>query len=282
MGSLVIVPPVYGAATSATGSGNDPTYTRMFTPDPKEAFVLQAGETINVFIDFGSNQRLDSFYVGYHSAADDSSSAAPPMGGSGVGTPGSGPSAAGSGTQTVRVTTAAGLGGAETGVVVPATSLAPLGYGFPYHFFTRVAAPVASRYWKLTLSNGDTSDFYVGVLAMGIAFQTTYGTEWGAGRFIEDTGSVERLFSGGFGITNGVATTGYQFTFGDLTVDERERLFQIARRRRTTQTILVVEDPDFTDGLNDRCHWSLWNRFEAYERIDPANSRWSMKVQDWA
>lgn len=261
MGSLAIVPPITLDTTQASGTAYDPLYVRMLTADPKEAFVIPAGKTLNVFVDFGVATDVDSFYVGYHNAADP--------------TPGQ---------QTFRAatTSAYGPGATETAVPVIATSLAPLGYGTPFHFFVRTASPTTGRYWKFTLANASASDFYVGIFATGLAVQMSYGTEWGAGRLLEDTGSVERLFGGGFGITDGVAATGYQWTFGDLQPDETRRLYQLARRRRTTRTILVVEDPDFTDGLNERCHWGVFATFEPYERLDPANTKWSLKIRDWA
>lgn len=122
----------------------------------------------------------------------------------------------------------------------------------------------------------------MGVLACGLAFQTEYGEERGGGGIIEDTGTVERLFGGGFGIDEGVATTGYSWTFGDLQDAERRQLFQIVKRLRTTRSFLMVENPAQTDGLNERIHWGLFRKLEAYERIDPRNSKWSLSIWDWA
>lgn len=119
-------------------------------------------------------------------------------------------------------------------------------------------------------------------MQMGLAFQTEYGEERGGGGLIEDTGSVERLFGGGFGIDEGVATTGYSWTFGDLQDAERRQLFQIVKRLRTTRSFLMVENPAQTEGLNERIHWSLFRKLEAYERIDPKNSKWSLSCWDWA
>lgn len=116
---------------------------------------------------------------------------------------------------------------------------------------------------------------------LGLSFQTEYGEERGGGGIIEDTGTVERLFGGGFGIDEGVATTGYQWTFGDLQDAERRQLFQIVKRLRTTRSFLMVENPAQTDGLNERIHWGNLRKLEAYERIDPRNSKWALSMWDW-
>jgi len=116
---------------------------------------------------------------------------------------------------------------------------------------------------------------------MGLAFQTEYGEERGGGGLIEDTGSVERLFGGGFGIDEGVATTGYQWSFGDLQNAERRQLYQIVKRLRTTRSFLMVEEPSQTEGLNERIHWGMLRGLEVYERINPRDTKWSFKMHDW-
>ena len=117
---------------------------------------------------------------------------------------------------------------------------------------------------------------------MGRSWQAEWGHEWGAGRFIEDTGTAERLFGGGFGIDEGVAAGGYQWTFGDLQPAETEALYQLVKERRTTRTVLVVEDPEQSPGLNERIHWGLFRKLEPFERADPLNTKWSLSVGDWA
>ena len=46
--------------------------------------------------------------------------------------------------------------------------------------------------------------------------------------------------------------------------------------------MLVVEDPDQTDGLTERVHWGLFRKLDTYERLDPQNTKWSLQIADWA
>jgi hypothetical protein len=152
--------------------------------------------------------------------------------------------------------------------------------GAPYrHYFVQLSAPITARFLRFTLllPVGAT----VGTVAVGRNFSPLWGHEYGSGRAIEDTGTATRLSGGGFGIDEGVAIGGYQFTFGDLQPDEVRRLYQIVKDRRTTRSLLIVEDPEQSDGLNERIHWGLLHSLEAYERIDPMNTKWSLKIRDW-
>jgi len=251
MGLLSITTPLKFAAVRNTAIGVG--FERMFTPDPKEAFEQPANNFWYFDIDLGAITRIDTFYLGYHNARNG---------------------------QTFRAQRMDGLGG-NTQETFFSTTLDPLGYGNPGHTVYQLASPVDVRFVRIILTNQNQPAFYAGVLAIGLAFQATYGHEWGAGRFIEDTGSAERLFGGGWATDDGVATTGYKWTFGDLSADERERLFQLVRDRRTTRSLLVVEDPDRTAGLNERVHWGLFQRLEPYERLDPINTKWALQIGDW-
>lgn len=227
----------------------------MLSPDPKEVAVSPGGSGgATYLLDFGQPVALDSVFLGYHSAT---------------------------GPQEWAFVTSDSAGN-QTGTLIGTTAFAPSGYGPPYHSFVRAANPLTSRYWSLYTSAKGGPAFYIGVLAVGLALQFQYGTEWGAGRSIDDTGTAERLFGGGFGIDDGVAAGGYQWTFGDLQPDELRKLYQLVRERRTTRSVLVVEDPDQTDGLNERLHWGLFRKLDAYERLDPLNTKWSLQVADWA
>lgn len=224
---------------------------RALTPNPKEAATTD--QTGSIALDFGTAVTFDTAYMGYHTAT--------------------------AGQQWSVVTTDAA--GANTGVLMPAQIIAAPGYGPPYHGFSQ-GAPLTSRYWRIDTNNGPSNvPFQIGVIALGSAFQTEYGEERGGGGIIEDTGTVERLFGGGFGIDEGVATTGYQWVFGDLQDAERRQLFQIVKRLRTTRSFLMVENPAQTEGLNERIHWGNLRKLEAYERIDPRNSKWALSMWDW-
>ena len=235
----------------ATLGGSLANAARLLTPDPREATgVTTASATQTIDIDLGAATSIDTVFLGYANAS-------------------AYPAAIGMtyGVASYTETTAANI------VVAPSI-------GFPFrHYFTQLAAPVTARYIRLSLPLPAGATF--GVLAVGAAFMSQLGHEWGGGRFVTDTGSATRLQGGGFGIDEGVAAGGYQWTFGDLTADETQRLYLIQRNRRTTRTLLVVEDPEVSPGLNERIHWGLLGKLEAYERLDPINTKWSMTINDW-
>jgi len=261
MQSLAIMSPL--SALKIVGSGPaGPNYAlapRVLAPDPKEAFMFPASQDeYYIDIDLGVAMPVDSVYVGYHNSVATN--------------------------QMIALQTLGNFADLPiNATVIEPTSLIPLGLGLPYHSFMRAEGPSVGRYWRFIIRNrGDNPPLTVGVLALGLTWQAQFGHEWGAGRTIEDTGSSERLFGGGFAIDDGVAAGGYQWTFGDLQPDEVRRLYQIVKDRRTTRSLLVVEDPDQTDGLNERIHWGLLRKLDAYERLDPLNTKWSLQIGDWA
>lgn len=249
MQTMIIVKPIPPVAVV---SQSLPTMSRALTPDPKEAFAVAPNTGVSIVLDFGAAITVDTGFVGYHTALL---------------------------TQDWSLI-ACDASGAPTGVVVPGGLLKPLGYGPPFHAFRR-GSPQTSRYFKFTLSAAGVG-FSVGVLAIGLAWQSTWGQEMGGGKQVIDTGSVERLFGGGFGIDDGTAADAFQWTLGDLQADEIRTLYQIVKDRRTTRTVLVVEDPEQTDGLNERIHWGLFQKLDFFERADPANWKWSLEIADWA
>jgi hypothetical protein len=247
---ILIVEPQPIAQTSGAAA------SRLITPNPKEAIAVPANQVgVSFDLAFGRTVTFDTFYIGYHGAP------------------------AGSGAVAL-FQAIDGIGGTVTGNYTGNVSMEPTGYGPPYHTVARLAAPVSAAFLRVVI-NGNGAGFNVGTFAYGLAFQTEYGEERGGGGLIEDTGSVERLFGGGFGIDEGVATTGYQWSFGDLQDAERRQLFQIVKRLRTTRSFLMVENPAQTEGLNERIHWGNLRKLEAYERIDPRNSKWSLSMWDW-
>jgi hypothetical protein len=249
MRALLIVKPQLPVAVPYSYAGA----TNLLTPDPKEAVMIIGPGAI--VLDYGAPITLDTVFLGYHSGTADQ-------------------------LWSVQQIDA---NNNVTGPDLANTLAAPLGYGPPYHSFVRSAAPLTSRYWRLNFTTGaSNTPWYAGVLCLGLAWSCQWGREWGSGRSIEDTGSVERLFGGGFGIDDGVAAGGFQWTFGDLQPEETRTLYQLAKERRTTRSVLVVEDSDQTDGLNERLHWGLFQKLQPYERLDPQNTKWGLQIGDWA
>lgn len=252
---ILIVEPV--AATLGYGTGTGPE--RALTPNPKEAWALPQTAQSAFYVldlDFGAVKTFDSFFLGYVSVNSG---------------------------RTWSVENIDSAGGPGAGQPISGLAIAASGYGPPYHAFAKLDTPITARMIRIVVQQSAGSPaFNIGTVQVGLSFQTEYGEERGGGGIIEDTGSVERLFGGGFGIDEGVATTGYSWTFGDLQDAERRQLFQIVKRLRTTRSFLMVENPAQTEGLNERIHWSLFRKLEAYERIDPRNSKWSLSCWDWA
>ncbi len=246
MSVLAIVRPL----TLNNVAGSMPGAARLMTPDPKEAAIGDGGaETID--IDLGSVQSIDTIFLGYTSAA------------------------AG---ETVSFTYGPTGYTTTSGGTIPAGDTEMLSP--KRHFVKVLSAPISARY--IRISGTFAAGYAIGVVVVGLAFRPTWGHEFGSGRTVETTGTAERLFGGGFGIDDGVTAGGWQFTLGDLQPADLKKLYAIARDRGETKSILIIEDPDPTGDLSDRCHWGLFRKLEAYERLNPLDTRWSLQIGDWA
>ena len=142
--------------------------------------------------------------------------------------------------------------------------------------------PVALRYRRIAPTTAFPPGYFMGVFAAGKAFRPELPEEYGGGRPIIDTGTATRVFGGGFAIDEAARAGGWQWTLSELSDAERSRLYAIVWRMGQTRTLLVVEDPDQTDGLNERIHWSLVGKIDPYERRDANLNRYAMSVLDWA
>jgi hypothetical protein len=242
------------------------TVANAISPNPREIAVVPspaANRTID--LDLGQARDINALLIGYHTAT-----------------------AANGYVSNVSIGNNANyaLNASPTGVtpglnvvgnlIAPSTSTDPLATHALFTFNT-----INGQYVRITLASGAAS-FDVGIVAVGKSFVTAWGHEYGAGRPIEDTSGVERLKGGAFGIDEGVIIGGYQWTFGDLTDAELAELYILVRRLGISRSVFVVEDPDYTAGLNERIHWGLFDKLEAYERLVPGASRWNFKIRDWA
>lgn len=248
MSVLSIVRPYPISAIAGTADGA----ARLMTPDPKEAAIIVAAGSKTIDIDLGVARSIDTIFLGYTSAAAADVLTAT------YGTAG-------------YTTTAWGsnIAAADSQLLTPIR-----------HFYSKRASPVTARYIRLT--GTFTAGYAIGMACVGLSFNPQYGHEYGGGRGVISTGTAERLFSGGFGIDEGTTAGMWQFTLGDLQPAEVRQLYAIARDRGETKSLLVVEDPDAGADLAERCHWGIFRKIEAYERLDPANTRWSFTVEDWA
>lgn len=247
---LLICRPEQPVATHVPYAGME----RLLTAEPKEAHFIPS-DAINHYIDldFGRPVTIDTVYLGYHN---------------------------GVGVSTLWLQTLAGLGGEVTSHPL-AGQIAAVGFGEPAQSAWQIPATVARFFRVAIFPNGQS--FFAGVLAAGPSIAPIHGHEWDSGRIIEDTGSVERRLDGGFGIDDGVAAGGYEWSFDSLQPAEVATIYRWAKERRTTRSILVAEEGGGPGVFPSDClHWGLFDKFERFSRRDPENTRWALRVRDWA
>lgn len=226
------------------------TSANLATPDPKEVFSYGAPTAIH--LDFGFAVTLDSVFAGYF---------LPAQNGAYIGEVG---------TET----------GIDVGIVqryVGGAALARVGRR--QSSFARFA-PASSRYWRVAVYAA-VYPVNFGVIAAGLANQPAYGHEWGSGRQPIDMSSVTALRGGGFGIERGARMSAWRFTCGDLTDAETQSLWAMVEEVGESAPVVTVEDPDYTNGLNERLHYGLFDSPEAYERQAIGANRWSFRVREW-
>jgi hypothetical protein len=267
MSSLLILRP---AAVAAISSSRGSNVGRLLGGDPREVWRDNAvGTTTTLSLDLGTVQPVDTLFLGYTNAGDGAILSVL----SGVDAPD------------------------ETGWsggVMPAPYTIPEDprHGFvwrsrlvdhPQAGRIRVPDPIQARYITARVRQPVGNDpLYAGALAVGAAFQPVFGREYGGGRTPVETGSRERLASGSFGVSPGNVKGSWDWTMGDLTADEVDALWRMAKRLGETRSVLVVEDPDVTPGLAERLHWGMFDKLQPYSRLDPALTRWSFRIEDWA
>lgn len=245
MSNMIILDPLdVSAVTVSSGTGAD----NLKTPSPREVWVAGAAGNATITIDLGAVYAVDTAVLCFTNlAAGDT------------------------------VTT-------ETAQAANFSDAAPLdarqvvdSYNITHVLLT--GALRNARHVRFSIATGATPR--VGVVCIGAKFQPTWNREWGGGRQIIDTGSKEALLNGDFGIGEGVRKSGFRWTFGDLTGDETEILYNLGLNRGETRTVVVVEDPDNTAGLIGRIHYGLFDRFEEYSRQNVNLTRWSLSVTGW-
>lgn len=247
---MVIVKPIPIAAIG----GTYPNVARLLTPDPKEAAVDVAGNgggQRTIDIDLGSAMLIDTFFLGFTNDP---------------------------GTQGILIQYGVGdysETNLDSYMVAPAYDVTQ-----PRHLCVVANTPVTARYIRLYPRTN--ANYSIGTVAIGLAFRPTFGQEVGEGRVIDDSATIERLPSGGFGIEEGAITTGWGWTLGDIQPAELAALYTLVRSRGLSRTVLVIEDPDQTAGLNERIHWGLFRKLSQYERLDPLNTKWDFSIWDWS
>lgn len=242
MANMVIGRPLPGTITFSWVNG-----ANLLTPDPKEVAYAGATGFQEFTIDLGSEKPVGAVYFGGVSKDIELS-------------------------YYVQNTVGTSLATGTINAANKRTAAAPFQYFASF-------APVNAR--RLIVYSNPTAGDEIGVAAMLETFQPTWNQEWGAGRFLIDTGTATRNRAGGFGIEQGAIVPGYEFTLGDLTDTELEVLYDMLRKVGETSPIIIAEEPTNNTDLDARVHYGLFQRLEKYERQQLGVTRWSLKMEEW-
>lgn len=139
---------------------------------------------------------------------------------------------------------------------------------------------ITSRYIMIDLINPSGQPLSIGKLFVGKSFRPAYPHEPGAGRPPLDSGARQRLDDGSLAVVSGRLISGYRWVFGDLGPGDLAKLWGILRRRRTTESVLLVEDP--SPAVAEGIHYGTFADLDSYERRDADKSRWALTVEDYA
>lgn len=260
--SLVAIarPLPFTVSTASGDSSAGAGHANLLTPSPREAFVAAAAGTCDLVIDFGPGgaASIDTVFLGFTNAP------------------------AGAALSLYRGTDLTNL--LWSGTMLHSYRVAPLRHGA----IVLVNPTAPARFYRVRVES-PAAPLVAGVLAAGLAIRPGRdaglpgtGVEPGSGRPIADTGRIDRLVGGGFGIQRGATAGGFQWTVPALSDDERERLYALQLDQGGTSPVVVIEDPEQTLGANEGAHWGYLTRFEPWERQAPGETKWALQVQDWA
>lgn len=248
MAGMLIIKPITIAPGDVVTGGSAPA--NLVTASPRETWVAP-GNYVEVDIDLGLVQEFDSIYLGNTNAEVGgvwASSQISAIGGS-LGT-------------SIFTTTPTRLTGSIRS---------------RHSSFVRTPAPVTCRYLRLAIQQVSVP-IEVGNLVIGKAFEAPYS--YGSGRAPVDTSRVVALPDGGFGIDRGVVKSSLSWRFVDLDNDQLDALWALAENRGESAPLVVVEGPDYPPKATS-VHYGLFRRFEAFEREDPAATKWALTLEEW-
>ncbi len=262
MGDMTITEPFVlvpspGAAPNYDVSGTTSGLANLATYDPREIWVGATGSTPLVSIDLGANRDFDTIAL--------------------VNCNG-GPTA----TWTISCGTSVQGHDATFLSVGAAMRVASEDIADPTGAACYVSATMLNkRYIRLYLYRGSGDPaLTAGFLFVGKSWKPGMPREHGAGRPPIDTGSRQRLDNGGLAIVPGALLSGLKWVFGDMDPADLAKLWGILRRRRTTEPVLLLEDPGAL--VAEGVHWGTFVSLEAYERRDQSKSRWALQLEDYA
>ena len=223
----------------------------LLTPDPKEIWIANDSGDTTITVDLGSPQPVDTVFLGFTNLP--------------------------AGATFILDTTETYSGGALVRRAGPAPIRIEGGADGRFHGLIRWPAPITERYWWLRLY-GLTEPLQAGALMFGARLEQPY--EFKSGRRLIDLSDRVELAGGGFGFGEGAVKSSFKATVADLADDELAKLFSIAKSGGNRSPVLAIEGGDSAID-HDQVHYGVFDRFEAYERENPRDTRWSLSVQDW-
>lgn len=231
-------------------SGNDGQF--LLTPDPKEVWQAAAAGTRRIDVDLGAAQAIDTVFLGFTNADAITS---------------------------WSIATTNALDDPAPVAVFPNQVLALPGGRGRRHGLALLAAPVMSRFVRITITHpAAAGPLEAGVLAIGARFDHAY--EFKAGRRPIDLSERVDLVSGGFGFGPGAIKSSFRFTFADLSDDDVETLWNEITSVGMQRPAILLEGGEGAASHN-QLHYGVFERFEAYERDNPADTRWALSMTDW-
>ena len=138
---------------------------------------------------------------------------------------------------------------------------------------------IIGRRIRITISTVELPAHSIGRLVVGRSFKPSFPREFGAGRPPIDTGVRTRLENGGLAAASGHLLSGFKWVFGDLNRADLKRLWGMFRRLRTTEPLILDEDP--TENCAENVHYGTFIDLEMYDRQDTSKSRMAMSIEDW-
>ena len=259
MADMIIVEPIdlnYGAGvpflTVSEGTGG----ANLTTPDPREIWVGANNVGVKSFeIDLGFDRTIDTLFLG-NTNVDASSLWSLTSGTNAQGSP-----------VTIRFEAVA--------MLMPGDDVAQV----RSPVFYRLAVPIIARYLRVQTYKPAGAFIEVGNLIVGNSWKPTLPRELGAGRLVADSGARTRLEGGGLASVSGSLVSGFKWVFGDLDDADLAKLWGIMRRRKTTEPIVLIEDPGAL--VVEGVHYGTLVNLEGYERNVQSKSRWVLQMEDW-
>lgn len=254
MSGLAIMKPL----PMAVSSGGGPNINNVLTPSPREIWTANAANVEQlIIIDMGVPAKIDCLYLGGTNAD------------------------AATTWRLFKTDDAVGLNITAVFLARPIRLVGAVKP--PYNTAILLSATVTSRYFYLYCGVGQTSaPLQIGNLAMGLAFSHPYA--FGSGRAVVDMSRRTPFIDGGFGVEEGAVKSTLRWQFVDLEKPDLDTLYQIAIDCGSSQPIVVIEDVPFPTQTAPEAamvHYGLFDRLEAFERLDPRESRWSMSMEEW-